>query len=241
MCTDILLQLCSAPCCFLCRCQQCIRAGCGWRENRCTWDSEGVRNVIKHFLMVFKEKSTGLPVMHSVLNQHFPETVIYWLAKRSRSENGSRHLYLLNLFLFFGLQESVCRRSTSQGNLVVSLNVYNFPHSSSDSHPKASSEYHQRNENTEAVYFVFSDSGRGTSPSFPDVCLTTAEITLLWEVTTSQVWLPSRSTQKWTVPHRSKSFFMLTYQFMKVKMFKNVGLSLWDLWVWFSFLCYNEI
>ncbi|XP_027900307.1 plexin-C1-like [Xiphophorus couchianus] len=25
-------------------CQQCIRAGCGWRENRCTWDSEGVRN-----------------------------------------------------------------------------------------------------------------------------------------------------------------------------------------------------
>ncbi|XP_014874483.1 plexin-C1-like [Poecilia latipinna] len=25
-------------------CQQCIRAGCGWKENRCTWDSEGERN-----------------------------------------------------------------------------------------------------------------------------------------------------------------------------------------------------
>uniref|UniRef100_A0A096M0Z7 Sema domain-containing protein n=1 Tax=Poecilia formosa TaxID=48698 RepID=A0A096M0Z7_POEFO len=25
-------------------CQQCIRAGCGWRENRCTWASEGERN-----------------------------------------------------------------------------------------------------------------------------------------------------------------------------------------------------
>ncbi|XP_043965067.1 plexin-C1-like [Gambusia affinis] len=48
-------------------CQQCIRAGCGWRENRCTWDSEGVRN------------------------------------------------------------ESVCRRSTSQGNLVRPGNISVFP------------------------------------------------------------------------------------------------------------------
>ncbi|XP_027899862.1 plexin-C1-like [Xiphophorus couchianus] len=48
-------------------CQQCIRAGCGWRESRCTWDSEGVRN------------------------------------------------------------DSVCRKSTSQGNLVRPGNISVFP------------------------------------------------------------------------------------------------------------------